>query len=225
MDVKHWNVLGPPLGNAVQYLGITVNLHLCAVQCLRRTCFKRHKMIQINKHSLVFYSVSYLKKKKRTNKTECVKGRNQSYQFPSVWFSFVKNCFVSPQGSSENAGFCLVWCWLHTKLSYFVFSLLKRVTFFQNNAGLPSITYQLCCKHNFRKLWKIEDYLNIAGIFFLPLSARKDSHMVGFKRDLFIWFQFLFFLSFSVCFQCHKEGCTLPKTTASAGIAFNERAL
>lgn len=66
MDVKHWNVLGHPLGNVVQYLGITVNLHLCAVQCLRRTCFKRDKMIQINKHSLVFDSF-FLKKKNKQN--------------------------------------------------------------------------------------------------------------------------------------------------------------
>lgn len=50
MDVKHWNVLGHPLWNAVQHLGIIMNLHLCAVQCLMRPYFKRDKMIQINTH-------------------------------------------------------------------------------------------------------------------------------------------------------------------------------
>lgn len=40
IDIKHWNVLVHPLGNAVQYLGIVVNLHLCTTQCLKSTCCK-----------------------------------------------------------------------------------------------------------------------------------------------------------------------------------------
>lgn len=67
MDVKHWNVLGHPLRNAIQYLGIIVNLHLCAVQCLRRTCFKRNKMIQINSHLSFTLAVIYKKKKNKQN--------------------------------------------------------------------------------------------------------------------------------------------------------------
>lgn len=71
--------------------------------------------------------------------------------------------------------------------------LFEKGHIFQNNAGLPSSIIQLCCRHSFRKLWKIEDSLNTAGFF--PLSARKDRHIVGFERDLFMWFQFFFFLN------------------------------